>query len=203
MFFQIFFTFLKIGLFTFGGGYAMISLIQHEVVVEHGWLTYQEFTDILAVSQLTPGPVGINVATYTGYTVAANAGCSSLVAVLGAAMASFAVVLLPVLLMLAVSQWLQRHNDNPVVKRVVALLRLVIIGVIAAAAVSLFNVESFGQPGVNARFVWSALIFVVVFTLSVIKELHIPLGRHELVVRRVSPIVLLLASGLLGFLVYM
>ena len=73
VFIELFWTFLKIGLFTFGGGYAMIALIQNEVTVNHRWLTPQEFTDILAVSQMTPGPVGINTATYTGYTAVMNA----------------------------------------------------------------------------------------------------------------------------------
>ena len=77
VFLQLFWTFLKIGLFTFGGGYAMIALIQNEVTVNHAWLTSQEFTDILAISQMTPGPVGINTATYTGYTAVLNAGYGS------------------------------------------------------------------------------------------------------------------------------
>ena len=71
---QLFLTFLKIGLFTFGGGYAMVALIQNEVVATHGWLTLQEFTDIVAISQMTPGPLGINAATYVGYTATLNAG---------------------------------------------------------------------------------------------------------------------------------
>src|SRR5574344_2674277 len=74
IFWQLFITFLKIGAFTFGGGYAMIALIQNEVVVNHLWLTSQEFTDILAISQMTPGPIGINTATYAGYTAVLNAG---------------------------------------------------------------------------------------------------------------------------------
>ena len=99
LFLQLFWTFLKIGLFTFGGGYAMIALIQSEVTVNHAWLTPQEFTDILAVSQMTPGPVGINTATYTGYTAVLNAGYDTWLAVLGALVASTAVILLPVVLM--------------------------------------------------------------------------------------------------------
>ena len=66
---EILWVYLKIGLFGFGGGYAMLSLIQEEVVHKHHWLTMQEFTDIVAISQMTPGPIGINSATYIGYTV--------------------------------------------------------------------------------------------------------------------------------------
>lgn len=69
LYFQLLLVYLKIGLLGFGGGYAMLSLIQEEVVVRHQWLTMQEFTDIVAVSQVTPGPIGINSATYIGYTV--------------------------------------------------------------------------------------------------------------------------------------
>lgn len=68
IFLQLFYVFSKIGIFNFGGGYAMLSLIQDEVVNKHHWMTINEFTDIVAVSQSTPGPIGINAATYTGYT---------------------------------------------------------------------------------------------------------------------------------------
>ena len=66
---QLFYTFFKIGLFGFGGGYAMLSMIQGEVVTRYGWVSSQEFTDIVAISQMTPGPIGINSATYVGYTL--------------------------------------------------------------------------------------------------------------------------------------
>ena len=72
VFLQLFYTFFKIGLFGFGGGYAMLSMIQGEVVTRYGWLTAQEFTDIVAISQMTPGPIGINSATYVGYTTIAD-----------------------------------------------------------------------------------------------------------------------------------
>ena len=67
---QLLWVYLKIGTFGFGGGYAMLSLIQHEIVDIHHWLTPQQFTDVVAISQMTPGPIGINSATYVGYAVA-------------------------------------------------------------------------------------------------------------------------------------
>ncbi|MBR5812129.1 MAG: chromate transporter, partial [Alistipes sp.] len=67
---QLFLGYLKIGFFGFGGGYAMLSLIQNEIVVQHQWLTNAEFTDIVAISQMTPGPIAINSATYIGYSIA-------------------------------------------------------------------------------------------------------------------------------------
>ena len=84
IFFELFYVFSKIGIFNFGGGYAMLTLIQDEVVNKHHWLTVDEFTDIVAVSQSTPGPIGINCATYTGYTAVVNAGLPVWAGVLGA-----------------------------------------------------------------------------------------------------------------------
>ena len=72
IFLSLFITFFKIGLFGFGGGYGMLSLIQHETVESHHWLSTAEFTDIVAISQMTPGPIGINSATYCGFTAIQN-----------------------------------------------------------------------------------------------------------------------------------
>ena len=77
IFLHLFLTFSKIGIFNFGGGYAMLSLIQNEVVEKHHWLTNGEFTDIVAISQGTPGPIGINCATYVGYTASSTKACHS------------------------------------------------------------------------------------------------------------------------------
>ena len=89
---QLFFTFFVIGLFTFGGGYAMLSLIQNEVVVNHAWITAQEFTDMVAISQMTPGPIGINSATYVGYAVSGNI-FGSLTATFAVCLPSFLIIL--------------------------------------------------------------------------------------------------------------
>ena len=187
VFLQLFWTFLKIGIFTFGGGYAMIALIQNEVTVNHHWLTSQEFTDILAVSQMTPGPVGINTATYTGYTAVLNAGYEPWQAVLGAILASSAVILLPIVLMIVAVIFLQYMKGNKDVANVFRILRMTVVGLIAAAALQLLSVDSFGQPGFTLQFVLSLLIFVGVFILSL---------------KKVSPILLIAASGLVGIVAY-
>lgn len=198
IFFQLFYTFLLIGAFTFGGGYSMIALIQNEVVVHHGWMTAAEFTDLLAVSQMTPGPVGINTATYAGYTAVLNAGYPQWAAVAGSLIASFAVIVIPVALVLLVSQWLLRHKDNPRVASVMRFLRLAVIGLIAAAALQLFvdtfdvdtlihfhnNLSNYQRINLST----SAVIFLAVFLLSFRKK--------------ASPILLILASGLVGLIVY-
>lgn len=188
IFLKLFWMFLKIGIFTFGGGYSMIALIQNEVVEKQGWMTAQEFTDILAISQMTPGPVGINTATYAGYTAVVNMGLPVWQGVLGSLLASLAVILLPIAAMLLVHSYLSRHRDNPLIAQVLRTLRLTVVGLIAAAALLLLTAESFGTPGLNLQFVVSLTVFAVVFYLSV---------RH-----RTSPILLIVASGLVGLIVY-
>lgn len=201
IFVELFFTFLKIGLFTFGGGYGMVALIQDEVVLRHGWISVAEFTDILAVSQMTPGPIGINTATYAGYMAVLHAGYASWQAVLGSLIASFAVVLLPAALMLVVLRFLLRHRENRDVQHVLSALSVVVIGLIAAAALSLVGVESFGTPGINRQFVMSVGIFVFVFLLSILpRRFAIPFGSRTLRLSRPSPIALILLSALLGLL---
>ena len=186
IFLQLFWTFLKIGLFTFGGGYAMIALIQSEVTVNHAWLTSQEFTDILAVSQMTPGPVGINTATYTGYTAVLNAGYDTWLAVLGALTASAAVILLPVVLMVVAVIFLKRMQGNKDVENIFRVLRMVIVGLIAAAALQLLTTDSFGQPALSLQFLLSIGLFIAVFVLAL---------------KRVSPILLILGAGIIGIVV--
>lgn len=188
LFFQIFYTFLIIGAFTFGGGYSMVALIQAEVVDHWGWMTAAEFTDLLAVSQMTPGPVGINTATYAGYTAVIAAGYPQWAAVCGSLLASLAVVAVPLAVVLLLGAWLLAHKDKPRVASLMRILRLVALGLIIAAALSLMTADAFGTIGLNPRFVLSVVIFAAVFLLSV--------------TRKTSPILLILASGLVGLVVY-
>lgn len=194
LFFQLFYTFLLIGALTFGGGYSMVALIQGEVVVHHHWMTTAEFTDLLAVSQITPGPIGINTATYAGYTAVLNAGYPQWVAVGGSLLASLAVVIVPVALMMLVGAWLMRHKEQPVVSTVLHLLRLVVIGLIAAAALGLMPAVLAATPIgnvsiFNSQFsIFNLIIFLAVFFFSWRKK--------------ASPIALILASGVAGLLIY-
>lgn len=197
IFFQLFYTFLIIGAFTFGGGYSMIALIQGEVVNHWGWMTAQEFTDLLAVSQMTPGPVGINTATYAGYTAVINAGYPAWAAVCGSLLASFAVIIIPVTLVILVGGWLLRHTDSPRVASMMRVVRLAVVGLIAAAALGLF-VDTFDVDALIrshnlstdqlVNLITSLFIFATVFVLS---------WRYKK-----SPILLIVASGLVGLIVY-
>ena len=109
---QLFYVYLKIGIFGFGGGYAMLSLIQADVVDRYGWISSQEFTDIVAISQMTPGPIGINSATYIGYTAIHNAGYSPAMAVFGSCLTTFAVCLPSFLLVLAIIRLCQIQEQQ-------------------------------------------------------------------------------------------
>ena len=115
LYLELFLTFFQIGLFGFGGGYAMLSMIQGEVVTGHEWISSSEFTDIVAISQMTPGPIGINSATYVGYTAVVNAGYSHVWGIAGSITATFAVVLPSFILMIAISKFfLKYQTDFPV-----------------------------------------------------------------------------------------
>lgn len=197
IFFQLFYTFLLIGAFTFGGGYSMIALIQGEVVNHWGWMTAQEFTDLLAVSQMTPGPVGINTATYAGYTAVVNAGYPAWAAVGGSLLASFAVILIPVTLVLLVSGWLLRHKDNARVAAVMRVLRLAVVGLIAAAALGLF-VDTFDVDTlIQAHSLSTKQLINLITSLFIFAAVFILSWRYKK-----SPILLIVASGLVGLIVY-
>ena len=170
---RLFYTFFKIGLFNFGGGYAMISFIQNEVVFKRGWLSATQFTDIVAVSQVTPGPVGINMATYTGYTSAGD--------VWGAVIATLAVCLPSFLLILLLGKWLLKNQHTPRVQGVFAVLRPAVVGLIAAAALVLCNAANFSD-------VKSIFFFLAAFVL--------------VLSRKAGPVTVLLASAAASWLVY-
>ena len=127
---KLIWAYLKIGLFGFGGGYAMLALIEREVVTP-GWITEQMFTDIVAISQMTPGPIGINSATYIGYVVTGS--------VLGSIVTTVTVMLPSFLLVLYASHFIRRHKESAIIKGVFAGLRPVVIGLIASAALLLMN----------------------------------------------------------------
>jgi chromate transporter len=188
MLFKLFATFFKIGLFSFGGGYGMLSVIQGEVVTRYSWLTMSEFTDIVAISQMTPGPIGINSATYVGYTAMNNAYGSLPLAVLGSLTASLAVMLPSLILMLIISRYLMKYSKSAGVNAVFRVLRPAVVGLIASAALLLMSSENFGSPTEQPlRFIVSVAITIVAFVAMR---------------RKVSPILILLLSGIFGGVFY-
>ena len=174
---KLIWAYLKIGLFGFGGGYAMLSLIEREVVGS-GWITSQMFTDIVAISQMTPGPIGINSATYIGYVVTGS--------VWGSVIATFTVVLPPFLMVLFASHWISRHHESPAVRAAFSGLRPVVVGLIASAALLLMNSENFGYD--LTQRILSIIICITSFCIVYFTRLH--------------PIFVIILAGLTGYLIY-
>lgn len=178
---QLFYTFFNIGLFGFGGGYAMLSMIQGEVVTRYNWLTPQEFTDIVAVSQMTPGPIGINSATYVGFSATGS--------VWGSVIATFAVVLPSFILMLTISKFFLKYQKHPTVEAIFSGLRPAVVGLLASAALVLMNTENFSSPTEDKfTFIISCLIFLVAFV-----------GTKKY---KLNPILMIIACGMAGLILY-
>lgn len=174
---KLIWAYLKIGLFGFGGGYAMLSLIQREVV-DSGWISSTTFTDIVAISQMTPGPIGINSATYIGYVVTGS--------VWGSILATVTVVLPPFVLVLYASHFIRRHKDSAIIKGVFMGLRPVVVGLIASAALLLMNGENFGTATPDC--IKSIVICIASFCVVYFTKIH--------------PIFIIIAAGIVGALIY-
>lgn len=173
IFLQLFITFFEIGIFGFGGGYGMLSLIQTETVVRHGWLSSAEFANIVAISQMTPGPIGINSATYCGYTAVHNAGLDGAMACLGSATATFALVLPSFILMILISRLFMRYMHTTLVQSVFAGLRPAVVGLLAAATLLLCNEENFGHPTTSPWHFWVSVgLFVASFVGTQYVKIH-------------------------------
>ena len=174
---QLFITFFKIGLFGFGGGAAMLSLIQFEVVEHYGWITASEFTNMVAVSQVTPGPIGINCATYAGYLATGS--------ILGSAVATISLVLPSFIIMMLLIVFMTKMKNNKIVDSIMSLLRPTVVGLIAAAALLLITEETFGV-GYRDWTAW--LIFIGAFIAT--KWL------------KLSPILMILSAAIIGLIIY-
>ena len=184
-------SYLKIGLFGFGGGYAMLSLIENEIVKHDGspwWgIGEQTFTDIVAISQMTPGPIGINSATYIGYVVPGNAGYEGVWwGLLGSLVCTLAVVLPPFMLVAYTSHFISRHRDSAIIKGVLSGLRPVTVGLIASAALLLMNSQNFGTT--PFELIVSIVLCVASFLFVKFTKIH--------------PIAVIVAAGVAGFVIY-
>ena len=143
IFWELFSTFFVIGMFTIGGGYAMLSLIQNEVVTVHGWISDGTFTDIVAISQMTPGPIGINSATYIGYEVLANTGAPQFACILGSFTATFAVVLPSFIIVLGLCKVYEKWKNHYMFQGIMSGLKPATLGLIGTAALGLATPENF------------------------------------------------------------
>lgn len=185
---RLIWAYLKIGLFGFGGGYAMLALIEREIV-GRGWITEQSFTDIVAISQMTPGPIGINSATYIGYVAPGEYSAtlsSPLWGILGSIICTLVVVLPSFLLVAYTSHLIHRHKNSVVVRGIFTGLRPVVVGLIASAALLLMNAANFGDT--TYQVIWSIVLCVGAFVAVYWLKWH--------------PILIICLAGVAGWIVY-
>ena len=178
---ELFATFFLIGMFTIGGGYAMLSLIQNEVVTVHGWISDTTFTDIVAISQMTPGPIGINSATYIGYEVLAQNGASEFMSILGSFTATFAVVLPSFIIVLMLCKVYEKWKEHYMFKGIMSGLKPATLGLIGTAALCLATPENFID--------WKSFVICII-------------AFAALYFKKVGPLSIIALGALVGVLVY-
>lgn len=181
IFLRLFWVFTKIGIFGFGGGYAMLSMIQEEVVEQNSWMTKQEFTDLVAISQMTPGPIGINTATYAGYSAMEHSGHSYGASILDAVLATIALCLPSFIMISIISYFFIKFRSNRYFSNAMMGIRPLSISLIALAAFSLVNRENFIDY-------LSPILFLVALLCSIKFKMH--------------PIVILFGAAIVGLLIY-
>ncbi len=181
---ELFISFFQVGLFTIGGGYAALPLIQQQIVDIHGWLTLGEFADIITISQMTPGPIGINAATFVGTKVGGIPG--AVVATIGCVTPSIIIVLI-------LARIYFKYRDLSLLKGVLGGLRPAMVALIASAGLSIIATSFFGTKldaivWANADFVAMAVFFAGLAVLRLRKK--------------TDPIIIILGAGALGLLLY-
>ena len=155
---QLFLSFLQIGLFSFGGGYAAMPLIQGQVVTAHGWLTMSEFTDLITISQMTPGPIAINSATFVGIKIAGVPG--ALAATIGC--------ILPSCVIVTLIAWLYlKYRNMDTLQSILSSLRPAVVAMIASAGVSIL-ISAFWGSSASVSFTDTRWSLVLIFAVCVL-----------------------------------
>lgn len=172
---QLFFSFLQVGLFSFGGGYAAMPLIQEQIVTKHGWLSMVEFTDLISISQMTPGPIAVNSATFVGNKIAGITG--ALVATAGCILPSCIIVM-------SIAYVYLKNRNNQVVQEVLQSLHPAVIAMIVSAGVTILITAFWGtDPKISLQNTdWSMVIIFLISLLLLRKT-------------RISPILVMILAG--------
>lgn len=199
IYWKLIWAYIKIGIFGFGGGYAMLSLVEKIVVSDNSWITEQMFTDIVAISQMTPGPIGINSATYIGFVAPGNLDpslSSPLWGFLGSLLATLAVTVPSFFLVLYSSHFIRKHQESGVIKAIFSGLRPVVVGLIASAAIMLMNAANFNPDGTGSQLAASITICAAAFCL-----VYFPIKLKSKTIR-IHPILVIILAGITGYLLY-
>ncbi len=180
----LFWSFFKIGLFSFGGGMAAISLIQEEVVNAHGWLSLTEYTELITLVQITPGPITVNTAIFVGLQIAG---------LQGALIAAFGCVLPSCIIVLTLAWFYSKYKEGFILKGALSGLRPAIVALIASAGMTILVLALFGEDGLSAGMdafnIFALLIFIV--GLLILR-----------ICKKINPIHIMLGSGLMGGILY-
>ncbi len=195
IFLQLFWAFFKIGLFTFGGGYAMIPLVTDEVL-SNGWMTYEEVMNFIAVAESTPGPIAINMATFVGATQGALLGGVGF-RILGAVVATLGVVLPSFIIILLIATLIKGILHLAGVKAFLDGVKPVIVGLILGTSIIMLLSVVFSLSAITdaVSFDWKALvIFAIIALIHIIYE--------KITTKKISPIILIIISAVLGIIFY-
>ena len=181
-------SFLQIGLFGWGGPFALLSYVQHEVVVEHGWLTSAEFADVMALSRVLPGDVALDAAPLAAYRVLAGEYGTG--AAIGGIVVAFTALAVPAFALSALmGRFRERLCSSDVGESILSLLRPMSPGLIAAAAILLMNADNFGSPAINP---WQFGVSLFLFVATLVGS-----GYY-----RFHPLFMIVLCGLAGLLLY-
>ena len=190
---RLFFEFFKIGLFSVGGGLATLPFLQ-DLSARTGWFTIDDISNMIAVSESTPGPIGVNMATFAGYTTALNEFGNTLLGILGGIVSTLGLIAPAIIIIMIVASVLEKFKENKIVKGAFYGLRAVSIALVVSAfagvvKTALLNVDAFSKTGniVDLFFIKGLILAVVIFALSkIFKKLH--------------PTVLILLSAVVGII---
>ena len=175
---RLIWTFIKIGVLGFGGGYAMLSMIMQEVVEKNAWMTSSEFADMVAISQMTPGPVSINIATYVGYETAGY---------IGATLSTLALCLPSMLMVILLAHFLFNKKHKTITDNALKILKPAIAGLILSAGIAMMNANNFSDAGLHRH-----NISIAICALSFIASYFF----------KANPIILIVVAGVAGLVFF-